>query len=73
MYLRCMDHSFHIAAKHLIENLSLHFRRNTNNEDIEDSNSEDEGDLEASDSLGKALALVKQVSSSLVLLTHFPN
>jgi hypothetical protein len=69
-----MEHSLHIATKHFIESISPRSRKKANNEDVgEDSNSEDEDELEAGDSLGKALALVKQVSFLLVLLTHFPD
>jgi hypothetical protein len=68
MYLRCMEHSLHVAVKHFVEKLAPHSRKKANvgsdNEDAgEDSNTDDNDDLEPGDSLGKALALVKQVSS----------
>ena len=69
MYLRCMEHSLHVAVKHFVEKLAPHSRKKgnvgSNYEDIgEDSNTDDDDDdLEPGDSLGKTLALVKQVSS----------
>jgi hypothetical protein len=63
-----MEHSLHIAVKHLIESLAPCYSKKA---DVgEDSNTNDDNNLEAGDALGKALALVKQVSYSLDL-SHF--
>ncbi len=65
-----MEHSLHIVAKHFIEKINLGSHCNnfgnlgedagTNNDDRSDSE-----DFDSGDSLGKAIALVKQVSLSL--------
>ena len=78
MNLRCMEHSLYVAVKHFVEKLAPRSRKKVNvgsdNEDAgEDSNTDDDDDLEPGDSLGKALALVKQVNFSSLLLTHFPD
>jgi hypothetical protein len=60
-----MEHSLHIAAKHFVEKISSH--HSDSGEGIGASNDEepDDEDFDSSDSLGKAIALVKQVSLSL--------
>jgi hypothetical protein len=63
-----MEHSLHISTKHFVKSLTPHSTKKANNKDVgEDSNSEDEDELEAGNLLGKALALVKQLS----FLLHF--
>jgi hypothetical protein len=61
-----MEHSLHIAAKHFVETVApasaASIRQNAGGGDESDSESDDLADLAAGDSLGKALALVKQVS-----------
>ena len=70
IYYRCMEHSLHIAAKHFVETVapasSSSFRQPAfgGNE----SDSDDLDDLTSGDSLGKALALVKQVSFPFKIL-----
>lgn len=66
MFTRCMEHSLHIAAKHFVETVaptsSTSIRQNAGTgSDKSDSESDDLDDFTAGDSLGKALALVKQV------------
>jgi hypothetical protein len=66
MFTRCMEHSLHIAAKHFVETVaptsSTSIRQNAGTgSDESDSESDDLDDFTAGDSLGKALALVKQV------------
>jgi hypothetical protein len=73
-----MEHSLHLAAKHFVQTIAPHHKkRGTSGADEGDSASdgEDDGDdvaIDAGDSLGKAIALVKQVSYSITLLIHFP-
>lgn len=63
-----MEHSLHLAAKHFIEAVapcpSEKCGANGTAEDAEDNedDEDDDLDLEVVDSLGKAIALVKQVS-----------
>ncbi len=64
-----MEHSLHIAAKHFVETVapaSSSFRQPAfaGNE----SDSDDLDDLTSGDSLGKALALIKQVSFPFKIL-----
>lgn len=77
-----MEHSLHIAAKHLVQTIAPHFgkKHHTSGTDTEGdpaSNADDDSDGEdesiaAGDSLGKAIALVKQVRFSVALLVaHF--
>lgn len=77
-----MEHSLHIAAKHLVQKVAPRTSKKgdtgPNSEDggvsdADEDDDDDDDDLEAGDSLGKAIALVKQVSCSQVLLTHFPH
>jgi hypothetical protein len=62
-----MEHSLHVAAKHFVETVaptsSSSIRKNRGAGDESGSESDDLDDLNAGDSLGKALALVNQVSS----------
>ena len=60
-----MEHSLHIAAKHFVETVgpTSSSRKNGGAGDESGSESDDIDNLNAGDSLGKALALVKQVSS----------
>jgi hypothetical protein len=63
-----MEHSLHIAAKHFVETVapasSLSIRQNAGAL-RDESNSDDCDDLSLGDSLGKALALIIQVSFHL--------
>ena len=76
--LRCMEHLLHITAKHFVQTIAPHFGKkrgalesdsegdpaSDGNED-EDSDGEDEDEaIDAGNSLGKAIALVKQVCFS---------
>jgi len=62
-----MEHSLHVAAKHFVETVAptspSSIRKNGGAGDESGSESDDLDDLNVGDSLGKALALVKQVSS----------
>jgi hypothetical protein len=75
--LRCMEHSLHLAAKHFVQTIAPHSgkKRGTSGTDTggdpasddEDHDGDDEDDDQdedfiTGDSLGKAIALVKQVS-----------
>jgi hypothetical protein len=75
---RCMEHSLHLAAKHFVQTIALHFGKKCANsgadtegdptsDNDEDSDSEDEN-IDGGDSLGKAIALVKQVHFSMARL-----
>lgn len=69
-----MEHALHIAAKHFIQRVTrddiashqdnLRLKMDSDSEPDSDDNSEDQG-FEPGDALGKALALVKQVSRFL--------
>jgi hypothetical protein len=69
-----MEHSLHLAAKHFVQTIAPHSSRKADNPgtDTEDDHVSDNGedddddgdDVDAGDSLGKAIALVKQVSFS---------
>jgi hypothetical protein len=76
-----MEHALHPAAKHFVQTIALCSRKcghsggsgsdsdsETPSDGDEDDNNEDD-DVLAGDSLGKAIALVKQVSH-YVLLNH---
>ena len=58
-----MEHSLHLAAKHFVE--AIVPASHMSNEDLfegeNDSNDDDDPEFTSGDSLGKALALVKQV------------
>ena len=66
-----MEHSLHLAAKHFVETIAPGFSKqhgasdiNTEGvyvEDDEDASNDDDDDFDTADSLGKAIALVKQV------------
>ena len=84
--LRCMEHSLHVAAKHFVQTIAPHFSKklgtsgnegnptsaNDSEDPASDNDDEDEDeDIDSGDSLGKAIALVKQVSFSLALIDTF--
>jgi hypothetical protein len=68
-----MEHSLHLAAKHFVQTIvPLSKKRGTSGADEEGDSASDgedndgnDEDIDAGDSLGKAIALVKQVSYSL--------
>jgi hypothetical protein len=65
-----MEHSLHLAAKHFIQSIAPRFSRaadtsGANIEEVDEDNEDNDNDLEASDLLGKAIALVKQASCLL--------
>jgi hypothetical protein len=65
-----MEHSLHLAAKHFIQSIAPHFSRaadalGANNEEADEDDEDNNDNLEASDLLGKAIALVKQASCLL--------
>jgi hypothetical protein len=72
-----MEHSGHLMAKHLVEAITSHFQHNGITESIskdepasdggEDDNDHDEV-FAAGDSLGKVIALVKQVSNITIVM-----
>lgn len=66
-----MEHSLHLAAKHLVQKVAPRTSKKgdtgLNSEDggisdADEDNEDGDDDLDAGDSLGKAIALVKQVS-----------
>ena len=64
-----MEHSLHLAAKHFIETITPCLSEKDGTigtgalaEEDEDDNDDDDDDIDAVDSLGKAIAFVKQVS-----------
>ena len=64
-----MEHSLHLAAKHFIETITPCLSEKDGTigtgalaEEDEDDNDDDDNDIDAVDSLGKAIAFVKQVS-----------
>ena len=65
-----MEHSLHLAAKHFVQTIAPHCKKTRTSGADEDSDTasddggDDNGDSEAidwGDSLGKAIALIKQV------------
>ena len=58
-----MEHSLHLAAKHFIEAIvpTSHMSNKDIFEGDNDSNDDDKPEFASGDSLGKVLALVKQV------------
>ena len=74
-----MEHSLHLAAKYFVQTIAPHCKKaRTSGADDEDSDAasddggDDDGNSEAidmGDSLGKAIALIKQVIYSAALLT----
>ena len=72
---RCMEHSLHLAAKHFVQTITPHHKKHgTSAGDEGDSasdsgkdNDDDDEAIDSGDSLGKAIALVKQVSHSIAL------
>jgi hypothetical protein len=70
--LRCMEHSLHLAAKHFVESITPFSHQADDNSGGDpalnnDSESDGDEDLDTGDSLGKAIALVKQVT----ILLHY--
>jgi hypothetical protein len=72
-----MEHSLHLAAKHFVQTVVLHCKKigtlaaDEDSDAASDGGEDDDGDDEAintGDSLGKAIALVKQVGYSVALL-----
>ena len=64
-----MEHSLHLAAKHFIETITPCLSEKDGTigtgalaEEDEDDDDDDDDDIDAVDSLGKAIAFVKQVS-----------
>ena len=76
--IRCMEHSLHLVAKDFVQTIALGFASTTMKHDNAgldtngDHNSDDEA-FDLGDSLGKANALVKQVSPFPALPKHFSN
>lgn len=72
-----MEHSLHLAAKHFVQTIAPDFSSTANKPDNaglntnEADNESDDDAFDSGDSLGKANALVKQVSSFLTLPTPF--
>ena len=70
---RCMEHALHLAAKHFVQTIAPHHKKHgtsagDDGDAASDSDKDDDGDdeaINAGDSLGKAIALVKQVSGSM--------
>ena len=64
-----MEHSLHLAAKHFVESITP-LSRNTGDTSggasDDDCDDDDDDDLDSGDSLGKAIALVKQVRIPLL-------
>jgi hypothetical protein len=74
-----MEHSLHLAAKHFVQAIAPHFSSATSGVDLEgdaasdndddggddDNSAEEDESVNNGDSLGKAIALVKQVSFSV--------
>ena len=64
-----MEHSLHLAAKHFIETITPCLSEKDGTigtgalaKEDEDDDDDDDDDIDAVDSLGKAIAFVKQVS-----------
>ena len=68
-----MEHTLHLVAKHFVQMIAPHHKKHGasagNDGDVaSDSGEDDDGDdeaINAGDSLGKAITLVKQVSGSM--------
>jgi hypothetical protein len=70
-----MEHSLHLAAKHFVQSIAPCSSKKADNpgtdteddpvpDNIDDDDDDDDDDIDAGDSLGKAIALVKQVTFS---------
>lgn len=76
---RCMEHSLHLAAKHFVQTIALHHTKHNTlvgDDEVDSASDGDEDDneaVDAGDSLGKAIALVKQVSHLMAVLTFYAN
>ena len=77
-----MEHSLHLAAKHFVQTIALHHTKHnaSTGDDKGDSASDGGGDndndneaVDAGDLLGKAIALVKQVSHEMSLQVFCAN
>lgn len=77
-----MEHSLHLAAKHFVQTIVPHHqKKGTTAADSEDDSASDGGEdddhdgeaVDAGDSLGKAIALVKQVSHAMASLISCAN
>ena len=77
-----MEHSLHLAAKHFVQTIAPHHtKHNTSAGDDEGDSASDSGKdnnndneaIDAGNSLGKAITLVKQVSHSMALLIFCAN
>jgi hypothetical protein len=77
-----MEHSLHLAAKHFVQAIAPHFGKkcatsgtDAEGDTAEDNDNDEDSDgeeIDSRDSLGKAVALVKQVCFSVAaLLTYF--
>src|ERR1700761_940856 len=77
-----MEHSLHLAAKHFVQTIAPHHtKHNASTGDDEGDSASDGGEdndndneaVDAGDSLGKAIALVKQVSHKMALQVFRAN
>jgi hypothetical protein len=67
-----MEHSLHLAAKHFVQSIAPCSSKKADNLDTDteddpvpdNGEDDDDDDIDAGDSLGKAIALVKQVTFS---------
>ncbi|KAF8267382.1 hypothetical protein EI94DRAFT_1801722 [Lactarius quietus] len=83
MTFRCMEHSLHLVAKHFIKTIAPCSRKrgpsggsasDSDNDPASDSDqddNEDDEDIPVGDSLGKAIALVKQIHKLLQAWVFF--
>lgn len=69
-----MEHSLHLAAKHFVQTIVPHHKKkgttgaDSGDDSASDGGEDDDGDdeaIDAGDSLGKAIALVKQVNHAM--------
>lgn len=75
-----MEHSLHLAAKHFVQTVAPHCEKRRapasdsggdstlDSGEDDDDDDDDDDNIDAGDSLSKAIALVKQVCSSVALL-----
>lgn len=68
--LRCMEYSLHLAVKHFVESITP---LSSETCDALGDESDNEEDLGSGDSLGKAIALVKQVHFLFLCELIFPT
>ena len=71
-----MEHALHLAAKHFVQTVAPHHKKHgaaigdNEGDPPSDSGEDDDGEdeaVDAGDSLGKAIALVKQVRECIAL------